>query len=396
MISSDKVEGLLRKKNVVGVGFGFGERKKSSEKVIRVYVEKKVKLSSLAEKDVIPGQIDGFRTDVIETGEIKALGILNLFEKTESSNPRTDRHRPVPNGVSIGNRKITAGTKGFEIIREGKRYAVSNAHVFCEDPRKNVSKQERRIHQPGPRDSSDLENTEVGRLVSHVIISEKGMNRVDTAICEFYNDEDYTNEVFSAGKVITGSESAREGEEVRKVGRTTGLTAGKIVDVNATVRVNYGKFSALFTDQIIIQGKSGSFSSGGDSGSAILNSDGKVVGLLFAGSSEVTVANKIESILSVFSGRIALDKESKEVVVNFVVSRVNGIIRGRVTEVIDGEHVPVPSAKMTLYRKEGREEVETKYTDENGEYFFGASPGQYIISFEKEGYVSQEKVANLS
>ena len=55
-----------------------------------------------------------------------------------------------------------------------------------------------------------------------------------------------------------------------KSGRTTGLTYGKIVDVNATVKVNYGNNRiCTFTDQVIIKGDKEPFSEPGDSGSLI-------------------------------------------------------------------------------------------------------------------------------
>ena len=91
---------------------------------------------------------------------------------------------------------------------------------------------------------------------------------------------------------------------VKKYGRTTGLTKGKIYAIDATVNVGYDSGVARFVDQIIII--PGTFSAGGDSGSLIV-ADGKgknaannnrPVGLLFAGSSLYTVANPIDAVLS--------------------------------------------------------------------------------------------------
>ena len=75
---------------------------------------------------------------------------------------------------------------------------------------------------------------------------------------------------------------------------TTGLTSGEITQVDATVRVGYGMGNtATFTDQLI----AGPMSSGGDSGSAVLDEDDRVVGLLFAGSAQTTVMNRIQNVL---------------------------------------------------------------------------------------------------
>src|SRR5439155_878204 len=58
--------------------------------------------------------------------------------------------------------------------------------------------------------------------------------------------------------------------------------------------------SARYVDQFIIE--PGTFSGGGDSGSLIVTDDGNLnpVGLLFAGSSTVTIANRIDLVLNRF------------------------------------------------------------------------------------------------
>ncbi len=88
---------------------------------------------------------------------------------------------------------------------------------------------------------------------------------------------------------------------VGKSGRTTQLTSGRIIDVNASIRVNYGASGvANFRDQITIRGNNGDFSQGGDSGSLIWTWDARraPVGLLFAGGNGLTFANKIGQVLT--------------------------------------------------------------------------------------------------
>ena len=78
--------------------------------------------------------------------------------------------------------------------------------------------------------------------------------------------------------------------KVKKYGRTTGQTSGRITAINVTLNVGYDSGVARFVNQIIIE--PGSFSAGGDSGSLIVadgkgrnkGDDRKPVGLLFAGS----------------------------------------------------------------------------------------------------------------
>jgi len=84
------------------------------------------------------------------------------------------------------------------------------------------------------------------------------------------------------------------GLKIRKSGRTTGLTSGEITQVDATVQVLYGLVTmATFTDQLM----AGPMSSGGDSGSAVLDESDRVIGLLFAGSESVTIINRIQNVV---------------------------------------------------------------------------------------------------
>ena len=66
---------IMAKENVVGVGVGYKETKgvKTDRLSLVVMVKKKVSVEELKERDVIPTEIEGVITDVIEVGEIVAL-----------------------------------------------------------------------------------------------------------------------------------------------------------------------------------------------------------------------------------------------------------------------------------------------------------------------------------
>ena len=102
--------------------------------------------------------------------------------------------------------------------------------------------------------------------------------------------------------------------KVKKYGRTTGQTEGTITAINATIDVSYDTgVVARFVDQIVIT--PGNFSAPGDSGSLIVThvegtsvqDDREPVGLLFAGSDFITVANPIEAVLKLFN--VTIDGE---------------------------------------------------------------------------------------
>ena len=58
--------------------------------------------------------------------------------------------------------------------------------------------------------------------------------------------------------------------------------------------MDYNGRMATFTNQLMASG----MSAGGDSGSAILDEDGLVVGLLYAGSGQATLINPIQTVLN--------------------------------------------------------------------------------------------------
>ena len=64
---------LMAKANVVGVGIGFRQHRKTrtDEVVLIVMVEKKLPRAELNPEDIIPGQIDGIPVDVQESGRIE-------------------------------------------------------------------------------------------------------------------------------------------------------------------------------------------------------------------------------------------------------------------------------------------------------------------------------------
>ena len=61
--------------NVVGVGVGFQQigGKQTKDIALVVMVSKKLPLESLAQRDILPRQIEGIPVDVQEVGEIRAF-----------------------------------------------------------------------------------------------------------------------------------------------------------------------------------------------------------------------------------------------------------------------------------------------------------------------------------
>lgn len=105
--------------------------------------------------------------------------------------------------------------------------------------------------------------------------------------------EMFTAEIMGIGRPI-GARPVDLGSIVKKSGRTTGYTEGRIIQIDVTTSVMYGQKPTLFSGQLMADG----MSEPGDSGSAILDEENYVVGLLFAGSGTTTLINPIDRVLS--------------------------------------------------------------------------------------------------
>ncbi|MFN8527568.1 MAG: hypothetical protein U0670_03040 [Anaerolineae bacterium] len=133
---------LLAKNNVVGVGVGYKESNGvlTDEVAVVVLVQTKHPLTALAAGDVIPKQVGGVKTDVIEVGYLQAQQTAR------------DPFRPtIPSGVSIGHYKITAGTLGTLVKdrRTGDALILSNNHVLANSNDGVIGDA---VLQPGPLD----------------------------------------------------------------------------------------------------------------------------------------------------------------------------------------------------------------------------------------------------
>jgi hypothetical protein len=213
--------------------------------------------------------------------------------------------RPVPIGVSTGHPDITAGTIGCRVTDGSNVFALSNNHVYANE---NLASIGDNVLQPGTYDGGVDPDDMIGTLADFEPINfhPRARNKIDAAIALTSTDmvgnatpsgdPDYPD---GYGTPSSTTATAYVGMEVQKYGRTTGHTYGDVTGINATVRVGYSTRSAIFVEQILIE--PGGFSAGGDSGSLVVTKIGKnPVGLLFAGSSTMTVANPIDLVLERF------------------------------------------------------------------------------------------------
>lgn len=281
----------------VGHGYGEGERHENDEKAVVAFVTEKKAESELDEEQVLPKEVDDVKVDVQQVGELGIEQITPQKVQDTGEINTTDKHRPNPQGVSIGHPEITAGTAGFIAWEKEEKHGVTypaprgvtNNHVGANENNAEVGDS---ILQPGPYDGgNNTDKDRIGSLEGYVKLKDEE-NKVDVS---WYSIDNRKSNSYTPGiGVPSATSQVSEGEKVKKFGRTTGLKKGKVRSADARVRVKFGSGVKEFEDQILTD----SISSGGDSGSAVMNEQGDLVGLLFAGSSTVTVANKIENVLN--------------------------------------------------------------------------------------------------
>jgi S1-C subfamily serine protease len=268
------------------VGYAIGEKTTglglpTGDLAVRVFVSEKLPLALLGRDEQIPETINGFPTDVIEIGEIRAFGSFR------------GREHPAKGGASIGHVNVTAGTLGCLVALEDNTLCIlSNNHVLANVNQASVGD---RIVQPGKADGG---TKLVAKLVDWHEIRFDTDNEVDCAVAqtsfELASPEHHT---FVIG---TDTLEATLNMPVRKEGRTTGLRLGTVVGLSADIRVRYGSRQASFVNQIQIQGRfPNTFSEPGDSGSLVVEANTiQPVGLLFSGGSSFTFANPITKVMT--------------------------------------------------------------------------------------------------
>jgi hypothetical protein len=348
----DAVKGILLKiPGVVRIGFGLKEKNNEllSEYVCRVYVREKKPIEAISPKELIPTEINGLVTDVIEFREQHPASSCETIIR-----PGMEISKIVFNVPGIG-----SGTIGCFIKRAGdtNRYLLTNDHVLTSE--EEMDPREKRIFQPklkksAGRECNDpvafvVEDTKQGTttiknggILVHDFAGKKfaidcrvatvagdvvAVNKIDSigALSGFF---DFSNLTITPGSPIL----------VKKKGATTGITDGKVkefffindngdtihqiaIDPDGPAVSNYDKtfnvvqaevdsvlrkFSTQPVKATLVSGstnrirfKGKVFCNKGDSGSVLLFKDGdkfKVAGLIMMVSGEfVTIQGKDDS-----------------------------------------------------------------------------------------------------
>ena len=299
---------LMENPDVVGTAVGLDE---FGEPVIQVFT------SSEGVRG-IPRNIEGFQVDVKVTGPIvayKGKPSSGVNHKAKQTPP------PIQLGTSGGwrydlaNGYCCGGTLGSLVTDGANQYILSNYHVLYSDTvgggNGRTAQPGDPVIQPGLIDVSCNANN--AQNVATLVANGGSLPNanVDAGIAQVIAGMvDPNGAILEIGTISSTTIGASINQAVKKSGRTTGLTRSYVNGLNATVSVAYDNecaggpaFTKTFTGQILVNNRGSKFIAGGDSGSlmvADVNTNPKAVGLLYAGSSTIAVANPIGQVLSYF------------------------------------------------------------------------------------------------
>jgi hypothetical protein len=310
---------------------------------IRVYVDRKRSRAEVPADEIVPPEIDGIPTDVnVVAGAFR-------FQDDNS------RQRPIRGGIQISNRiidfndqmtgtQIARGTLGFIATDKTDKapVIVSNWHVLYANGAIHGDK----VYQPAPatlapiafedvpmKPKDDVDKIAVLRRSE---ISEKcdgAIAAIDVSSCchccgiHFANDIPGLRDAATntpPRETIVDKTTAVGTMKVYKRGQKTLRTAGVVVDPHyPTFSITEHGSTHEFKLQIAVEHAAGNttpFTLAGDSGSALITGDNKIVGLIFGSGATsqpntptqyVSLANHIDDVLDALNIEIPFSPDVK-------------------------------------------------------------------------------------
>ncbi len=313
-VQEDVTPDLMSSRDVLGTAVG---RDDDGELSLIVYVD--LDAQNLGEViRAIPHELRGERVRVEITERFYAMA--RKPAPTSGVSHTAIQTPPIQLGTSGGwthdlaNGYCCGGTLGSLVQIGGTPYILSNYHVLEADivagGNSRVATTGDSVVQPGLIDvRCKAENAQ--NVATLVVTSSLPSSNVDAAIAQVIPGMVRTDgAILEIGTISSQTVAPSLNQAVKKSGRTTGLTRSKVSGLNATVSVTYDNecaggsaFTKTFVGQIIISNKGSRFLNSGDSGSLMVQdvaTNPKAVGLLFAGSSSLAVANPIGEVLDFF------------------------------------------------------------------------------------------------
>jgi len=305
---------LMSMPDVLGTAVG---RDDDGELTILVFVNLEAKNPAASARN-IPRNIGGKRITVEITEPFRALAKKPPTPPSPTVSHTAKQTPPIQLGTSGGwrydlaNGYCCGGTLGSLVDIGGKKYIMSNYHVFEADIVNGGNNRRAQtgdfVIQPGLIDVA-CTAANAQNVATLLVQNSLPNNNVDVSVAEIVSGMvDEAGSILEIGTISSSTVAASLRQAVKKSGRTTGLTRSTVSGLNATVSVAYDNecaggaaFTKTFTGQIIVGNRASKFLAGGDSGSLMVEdvtTNPRAVGLLFAGSSSLAVANPIGEVLT--------------------------------------------------------------------------------------------------
>lgn len=228
---------------------------------ITIHVTEKLPPHELATSDVIPKEIEGVPTDVIEHPPIKWQQV-STPEPDAYSDADNRTYMPLKGGCMIAD-STGVGTNALIVLGPtGKPAILSCRHVIPGGD----------VHQPNPNSPVVADSVVAG-------------GNLDCALAYLRDGIEWTNWILEIGP-IEGAYDIQTQDlpySIRKRGATTGLTSGTVTDLAYSGISEEGiEFSSAM--RIVADPTDSTFAEAGDSGAAIIDDQNRIVGI-FQGSS---------------------------------------------------------------------------------------------------------------
>lgn len=262
-------------------GIGIGERmvggKPTGELVLKVYVDRKLPVSKLANpapRSVkLPGIAGAVEIDVEEIGRIG-------LEAAAGGAPRYAAGDEI--GL-VGNEPIT-GTLGCMVRKRddpANLYLLSNAHVIANC---GLAAEGARVTRTKPAPAGTA-FASYSQCVGFTYSPEGYYNKADAAIARLDDPSGSSANIPEIGPVAGVAYDVTPGDRVRLFGASSDYSEGFVKDIDFRFEMQYplaggGIGRVGFRDQVLCS----DFTRKGDSGALVLDAAGQAVGLHFAGS----------------------------------------------------------------------------------------------------------------
>ena len=300
--------------HLVGVGGRERDGEPTGQLVLKVFLEKKRKPEDINPSEMIPAEIDGLPTDVVETAPFKlsaAPGKPPLPAQEAYKQGDFGRERPIKGGTQLGAKggPPMPGTLGFiaRVTGDPKRImAVTCFHAIYPT---GVFEMNRKCGQPNPEESSTkCCDNKIGLCVAGHYDAD-----LDGALVRVDGGQEWLAEIHQIGFIkgphtISAAEAATLSYEVRKRGRTLRLTGGKVQSIIGNGTMNDPNMPARPHSNTIVVKPNPSdvttkpwFQQEGDSGAALVNEQNEITGMLFGRNDDGWgLAEPIQAIIDKF------------------------------------------------------------------------------------------------